>query len=128
MECNLRIIPSKQIVVSSYTGPIWTNNRIQNRDRTLSFCRENDIYKLIVDTRGQISHSTIMEIYEFSNDLASQAVGFHIAFVRDPESKDISFMDNVAANRGCRCKSFLNFKEAESWLISDTNSPKNPSS
>jgi hypothetical protein len=121
MKCDLKIILDKQIVVSSFSGPIKTENRYQNRDRTLSFCRENGIFKLIVDTCGQVSHSTTMEIFAFAAELAAHATGFHIAFVRDAEGEDIGFMDNVAANRGCQCKSFFSFEEAELWLMPGEN-------
>ena len=119
MECELSIVAEKRIVVSSFAGPIETEDRYRNRDRTLSFCRENDIYRLIVDTRGQVSRSTTMEIFAFAKELVAEAVDFRIAFVRDDEGEEIQFMDNVAANRGCRCKSFVGIEEAERWLVSD---------
>lgn len=116
MECDLRIAHGKRVVVSSFTGPITTDDRYRNRDRTLSFCRNNDIYKVIVDTRGQVSQSKTMEIFAFAEELADLARGFQIAFVRDQDSRDIRFMDNVAANRGALCRSFFSFEEAEKWL------------
>jgi len=62
-----------------------------------------------------------MEIFAFSVELATEARGFRIAFVRDQDGGDIQFMDNVAANQGCRCKSFTTFEEAKQWLsLNDT--------
>jgi hypothetical protein len=116
MECDLRILPEGRIVISSFTGPIKTENRYRNRDRTLSFCRENGISLLIVDTRGQDSQSTTTEIYKFAKDLATEAIGFRIAFVRDSDGRDIQFMENVAANRGCQCMSFQSFEDSVQWL------------
>ena len=123
MECDLSIVPGKRMVISRFTGPIETDDRYRNRDRTLSFCRENNISKIIVDTRGQISGSTSTEIYKFGEELVAEASGLDIAFVRDPDSQDIRFMDNVAANRGCFCKSFTSFEEAERWLELNDKSP-----
>jgi hypothetical protein len=60
-----------------------------------------------------------MEIYHFAEELAKEAIGFRIAFVRDATGKDIIFMDNVAANRGCICRSFLSFEDAVHWLESN---------
>ena len=116
MDCQLTMASGKQIVVSSFTGPIETENRYRNRDRTLAFCKDNSCTKLIVDTRGQVSRSTKMEIYAFAEELAKEARGIQIAFVRDPDDEDIQFMDNVAANRFCRCKSFTSYEDAERWL------------
>jgi len=124
MECDLSVVPGKRVVISRFTGPIETENRYRNRDRTLSFCRENDISKIIVDTRGQISGSTATEIYTFGEDLVAEARGFMIAFVRDRDSEHIQFMDNVAANRGCFCRSFTSFEEAEQWLVPNGESRK----
>jgi hypothetical protein len=118
MDCDLQNLPGHRIVISSFTGPIKTENRYRNRDLTLSFCKENGIKLLIVDTRGQVSQSTTLEIHEFSEELAKMAIGFRIAFIRDDIDIDVQFMDTVSSNRGCTCKSFLNLEDAVQWLES----------
>ena len=123
MDCRLHTIPGTRIVVSSFTGPIRTEDRYRNRDRTLAFCRDNGYSRLIVDTRGQVSQSTTMEIFAFAEELVAEARGCQIAFVRDPDGRDIEFMDTVAANRGCQCRNFTSFEEAEQWLGPERGSP-----
>lgn len=126
MNCELRVIPNKEIVVSRSTGPIEISDRYRNLDQTLAFCKERGIYSILVDTRGQVSQSTTLEIVAFAKEVVSRAVGFRIAFVRDPDSGDVQFMGNVATIRDLDCKGFFTFEEAEQWLAPHENPPNQP--
>ena len=119
MNCELSVQPGKCVVVSKFTGPIETADRYRNRDRTLAFCRQHGCSRVLVDTRGQIPRSRLIDVSAFAAELAREARGFRIAFVRDQSEEQIRFMDNVASNRGCVCRSFTSVEEAEQWLIPD---------
>ena len=120
MDCELSIIPDKNIVISRFTGSITTEDRYRNRQRTLDFCRANKIKKVIVDTRGQISQSNSMEIFKFAQEMETEVEGYKIAFVQDRDSEHIKLIELIATNRDCNCKSFLDIKEAQQWLEQTT--------
>ncbi len=118
MGCEISIIPGKQIVVSRFSGPITIEDRGRNRRETIDFCKEKGIRNVIVDTRGQVSCSSTMDIFGFGETIPETTRGFRIAIVRDCKETDVKFIENVAANRGAITNSFVSFDKAQEWLES----------
>jgi len=83
----------------------------------LSFCKEKGISKIIVDTRDQVSKSSITELYDYAEEIINHTIGYKIAIVMDLDEEEIRFIDNVVANRGGFYNTFLTFKEAKRWLV-----------
>ncbi len=116
MSYELTIMRGTQIALFCWSGPIALEDRKRNLECLTQFCSENGISQVIVDTRQQVHMTSTMENFEFGTLLSKAMRGIQFAIVRHSSDEEVQFADNVAANRGARCRSFVTLEEAQRWL------------
>lgn len=116
MQGEIKVIDGKNIVYAHFSGSITVEDRYKNSEEIIATCRKHGIKKILADTRGQISKSKTIDLFNFAKEFKDATKGYYVAIVRDKTDSDVKFMDNVAGNRGAQCKTFLDVKEAEQWL------------
>jgi hypothetical protein len=127
MAFELTAIAGGRVALARSTGTITAGERIANRDATITFCKENNIQKVIVDTSGQTCHSTTMEVFRFGSSSVDEIRGLRVAFLPAAEDRDIAFIDAVAGNRGATVRVCRSMEEAMAWLESMDKKPSRPS-
>ncbi len=116
MSYELTIMPGTQIALFCWSGPITFEDRKKNLEHLTQFCSENGISQVIVDTRQQVHRTSSVQNFAFGELLSKAMRGIQFAIVRHSSDKEVQFADNVAANRGARCRSFVTLEEAQRWL------------
>ncbi len=116
MSYELTTMPGTQIALFCWSGPITLEDRKKNIEVVKQFCSENGISQIIVDTRQQAHMTSMMETFEFGTLLSKGMRGIQFAIIRHPSDREAAFVDDVAANRGARCRSFFTLEEAQRWL------------
>ncbi len=116
LNYELTIVPGTQIALFCWSGPITLEDRQRNLERLTQFCSENDISQVIVDTRQQVHMTGTMENFDFGVLLSKAMRGIQFAIVGHSSDDEVEFVDNVAANRGAHCRSFVTLEEAQRWL------------
>ena len=77
---------------------------------------ETGIRKILSDTRRQNFHPDMFKVYEFGKRLPNNAQIAVIVSQAQPTAAAVSFLDDVASNRGVHIKLFGSRKEAIEWL------------
>ena len=113
---DLTIMPETQIGLFCWSGPITVEDRKKNLDRIATFCEENGLTRLIVDTRQQVNRTSTMQMFDFSAMVSKVMGGVRIAIVRHTTDAETQFGEDVAANRGACSRSFSTVEEAQDWL------------
>ena len=117
-QYTLSVLPESQIALFHWTGPITLDDRRQSRRRMVDFCRAHGLRKLLVDGRDQESKTSVLDAYDFGEEVSQEMHGLTIAVVHRSEDESLPFIEMVASNRGSYTKAFLSFDEARAWLES----------
>jgi hypothetical protein len=77
---------------------------------------KSGIRKVLADTRKQDFQPSTMNIYDFGTRLPQNVQIAVIISQNQPTADDISFLDNVAFNRGVNIRLFGTRSDALEWL------------
>ena len=77
---------------------------------------ETGIRKILSDTRRQNFHPDMFKVYEFGKRLPNNARIAVIVSQAQPTAEAVSFLDDVASNRGVHIRLFSSRNEAIEWL------------
>lgn len=116
MSNEITIMPGTDIALMCWSGPITFRDRKKCVEQVTQFCSKNGINQVIVDTRQQVRKTTTMENYDFGSWLPNETREIKFAIVCHSSDTDVRFVDDVAANRGAQCRSFVTFEEAQRWF------------
>lgn len=116
---TLEVIPGSRIALFHWSGPITLEDRRQNVQKMVEFCKANEVRNLIVDGRDQLSETDTLESFQFADEVVPDEMkGLRIAVIYRSDDDSLSFIETVAHNRGARTKAFQGINEARAWLES----------
>jgi len=108
------------ILVVTLTGEMTDAENCEARRACAELCRQQDVSRMLIDLRGAVIRSSLLDTYLFVTSLAE---GFPpdtlYAVLFSPETHDpdrARFSEDVAAKRGIRVKMFTREDEAREWL------------
>ena len=123
---TIELIPDTQIALFHWVGPITLDDRRNNRNVIVEFCRANGVRDVIIDGRDQISKTSTMESYNFGSEVPSGFRGLRLAIVHRPDDNSLQFIEAVAGNRGSATKAFEHLDAARAWLESTAENASEP--
>jgi len=103
------------IEVNSY-GKVTHEDSLASLATLEALIKETAILKVLSDTQKQDSAPSTFNIYDFGVNLPRQLKIAIIASKDQTTSQDVTFLDNVAHNRGVNIKIFSSRNEALEWL------------
>lgn len=115
---TIDLLPGTDIALLHCSGPVTLEDRINSIDVIRDFCRENAVYKVIIDGRDQDSKTSTLEAYEFGARVSTALRGLWMAVVHRPDDDSLRFIETVAFNRGSGTKAFDDLDQARAWLDS----------
>lgn len=116
MNYKLFLHSSKKFVIFHWKGSITKEDRINNIVILKAFCKENDLKKVLVVTRDQISEDSFLNQYTFAKGHLKAIRGLNVAVILRKDDNVIRFMETVALNHANYVKGFYSLREAASWL------------
>ncbi len=115
---TIDLLPGTDIALLHCIGPVTLEDRIDSIDVIRDFCRENGVYKVIIDGRDQESKTGTLESYEFGARVPTALPGLWMAVVHRPDDDSLRLIETVAFNRGSGTKAFDDLDQARAWLES----------
>ena len=115
---TLELVPGTRIALFHWIGPITFADRELNVERMTNFCKSQDVDRIIIDGRDQLSETDIVDSYDFGASVPEAMRGLHIAVVHRADDKSLQFIETVAYNRGGATRSFEDLESAKAWLES----------
>ena len=100
-----------------WDGRITFADRKRNFFRISSYCAEHGVDCVLIDGRDQVSETDIVELYNLGVDVPQDMRGLKIAVVHRPDDESLRLIATVAFNRGANTRAFLDFDEAQQWLV-----------
>ena len=117
MSETVRIDRQHDVIVIDFSGDAKNRDLSQSLESVLRIIREQDMKNIMIDARLQSSLASTIELYSFACGLAIQTRCLKHALVVATHSMcDMSFIENVAVNRGANMRSFSSTEDALSWL------------
>ena len=114
----------ENITVNKELGIIEVDSydRVSHEDSMVSLATlqtlmaETGIRKILSDTRRQNFHPDMFKVYDFGKRLPNNARIAVIVSQPQPTAEAVSFLENVACNRGVHIRLFGSRNEALEWL------------
>ena len=78
---TLELVPGTRIALFHWIGPITFADRELNVERMTNFCKSQDVDRIIIDGRDQLSETDIVDSYDFGASVPEAMRGLHIAVV-----------------------------------------------
>jgi hypothetical protein len=113
---DIRVNKELEIIEIVSQGKVGYENGKSTLSMLLELIRESGIKKVLADTRGQDFKPSTINIYEFGMLLPRNVMIAVVVSKDQPTARDVSFLDDVAFNRGVTMKLFASRAEALVWL------------
>ncbi len=81
-----------------------------------SACSEVGYRKVLIRGTSAKSNLTVIDFYEFGNEVARMKMQIAIVTSLDASKADVKFLENVATNRGSPLRFFDDEQDAKDWL------------
>ena len=120
MPVNLKVINTKDFIITTATGTLDFAASKQALLDILSHIKQPGEYDVLVDTREAESLLSINNLYQLGEALASAPMlrRSRICLLAPTGDIDkVDFFETVAANRGVQIKAFTDFEQAIAWLV-----------
>ena len=116
MPENLTVNKELGIIEILSYGKVSLEDSLSSLDTLHTLMGESGIRKVLSDTRKQNFQPSMMNIYEFGTKLPHKVQIAVIVSQDQPTTDAISFLDNVAFNRGVNIRLFGSRSDALEWL------------
>lgn len=115
---------SEEITINNELGiiEVFSHGKLTHEDSISSIAaieklmNETGVMKVLSDTRKQVSAPSTTGIFEFGARLPRSVKIAVIVSEEQPTAEDVSFLENVALNRGVNIKTFSSSEDALGWL------------
>ena len=81
-----------------------------------AFCKTSGCQKVLVLGPKTKVHLALMDIYDLGSEIANLHLQIAMVESHDASGEDVSFLENVVANRGGPIRFFDSANEAKEWL------------
>ena len=117
MPETVSIDSQHSMIVIDSSGNVEARDLSQSLESVLRIVRAEDIKNVMVDARWQSSLASTIALYSFGCELAKQTQSLkHALVIADRTSREMSFIEAVAFNRGVSIRSFSSTEDALSWF------------
>ena len=117
MPDDISILEKEGIIYINSKGNIKQDDLVHSYKSVMQIALDNNLDKVLVDTRDQTSLPSLIALYEFGEILSQHFQHFKHAIVVSPKSpNNLGFIETVSKNRGVNIKIFNSIDLALAWL------------